>query len=76
MREIRPRKSCDNENIEKGIKLLFELFQKNPDIEPTLWAPAVFFVLISGYENCGFTYHEFRGELEQMCRHYREIFKG
>lgn len=73
-RETRPCKSTDNEEIEKAIHLIFELMDFNANIEPTLWAGAVAFVLINGYKRSGFTYDQFREEIAAVFEHYKAIF--
>lgn len=44
----RPKKT-DQEQIQKGIKLIKECMAKHPEIEPTLWGGAIWNVLIECY---------------------------
>jgi len=73
-RERRPRKSSDNQDIDKAVKLIYELMDFNTHIEPTLWSSAVTFVLINGYKQCGYSYKDFRHEISTAFDHYEDIF--
>jgi hypothetical protein len=72
-KELRPRLATDHMNVNKAIDEIYETMNKS-DIEITLWSPALIYVLISGYKNCGFTYEEFRLEMDMAFEHYKDIF--
>ena len=74
MKIKRPRLKSDQENAEKAYQLLLNFLNENSDIEPTIWAGAVWGVLVNGYVNCNFTYKEFKDEMNVVLEHYEHWF--
>lgn len=72
--KIRPRKDDDKDNVDKAIKLIDELMKFNDHIEPTLWVSALYFVIASGYKECGFSHPEFKMEMNEAFDHYKDFF--
>ena len=72
MKEIRPEKDSDQDNIEKAFQLIKVCMQEHQDIEPSLWCGAVWSVLVDGYRNCGFSYKEFCDEWDRIKEHYKK----
>lgn len=74
MKKSRPPHKDDQKKIQNAIDLIYELMETNRQIESTLWMPATVFVLINGFKQSGFTYKEFREEVEAAFEHYKEFF--
>ncbi len=72
MKEIRPGQDSDQENIEKAFQLVKNLIKSHSEIEPTLWAGAIWSVLIDGYMACDFSYEDFCNEWEKIKHHYKK----
>ncbi len=72
MKEIRPSKDSDQDNTEKAFQLIKNCLEEHPEIESTLWAGAVWSVLVYGYRNCGFSYKEFCDEWEKVKNHFKK----
>ncbi len=70
----RPRKKTDQDEAEKAFKLLKESMANHSEIEPSLWASAIWSVLVDGYVNCGFSYEEFQNEWDRVKHHYKPWF--
>lgn len=76
MRNARKPKKTDHENVDKIIKLIIELKKLNPKFDECLWYSAFMYGLASGYNNSGFTYDEFRADMDEAFKHYKDIFNG
>jgi len=74
MKEIRLPLPDDMENTEKAFQLIKDLMSSHKEIEPTLWAGALFSVIADGYKNCGFSYEEFSEEVNTVLSHYRNYW--
>lgn len=72
MPEIRPLKPDDQENAEKGFKLILDLMKNHPEIEPTLWAGTLFSVIVNGYRNSDVSYKEFCVEIDRIKKFYKQ----
>jgi len=72
--EKRVPKEKDQEQIEIAYELIRNLMQQHPEIEPSLWAAAVWSVLVNGYKACGFNYKMFREETSKAVKHYEQWF--
>lgn len=59
-------------NIQKAFDLVVQLINEHPEIEYTLWAGAIWTILVSGYINCGFSREEFIEEIARVSGHYKE----
>ncbi len=73
-KEPRPPKHDDNNRIQEGIELYYEMMAKNPQIEVSLWASVTIFVLVNGYKQCDYSYEEFRSEIDIAFDHYKFLF--
>jgi hypothetical protein len=71
----RPPKKSDQKNVEKAFKILKETIQSHPEIEPTLWASAVWSILVEGYVNSGASYELFCDEWDRIKEHYKGFFE-
>jgi hypothetical protein len=71
MKELRPPKDKDQKNIETAFLLIKELMARHNDIEPTLWAGAVWSILVDGYKSSGISYEEFCKEVHGISQHYK-----
>lgn len=76
MKEIRKALETDQDNIDKGYQYLMDTISDHPEIESTLWAGAVWSVLVSGYKRCDFSYDEFLSELDKISRHYKSWWEN
>lgn len=72
--EKRPLKKSDQKQIEKAYNLLKDCIVSHPEIEPTLWAGAVWSILVEGYSRSGMTYEKFTKEWDQVKHHYESWF--
>lgn len=72
--ERRPPKKTDQEQVRKGFDLIMKVMEKHPEIEPTLWAGAIWSVLVHGYNNSGMSYDQFTREWEELKHHYKPWF--
>jgi len=72
--EIRPSKQNDQEQIEKGFLLIKQCMQQHPEIEPTLWAGAIWSILADGYSSSGMSYEDFTKEWDQVKHFYKHWF--
>lgn len=70
MKEERPPKPDDQDNIEKAYQIIRTALEESK-IEPTLCAGATFTILAEGYRNSGFSYKEFCEELDEV----KDLFK-
>lgn len=69
--EKRCSKKTDQMNIEKAFNILINAMKSDPEIEPTLWAGAVWSVLVEGYINSGMSYELFCKEWDKIKIHYK-----
>ena len=46
------------------------------EIEPSLWASAVWSVLAYGYKSCDYSYEDFQKELKEVSKHYKHWWEG
>ncbi len=72
--ERRPPKKTDQKQIQKGFDLIMQVMEKHPEIEPTLWAGAIWSVLVHGYNNSGMSYEQFTRAWEEVKHHYKPWF--
>ena len=72
--ERRMPKKSDQQKIEKGFHLIKSLMQDHPEIEPTLWAGAVWSILVDGYVASGMSYEKFTQEWDDLKHHYKPWF--
>lgn len=72
--EPRPPKPNDQKNTEKAFRLILELYEKHPEIEPSLWAGALWSALANGYLNCHFTFDEFKRQIDDMLKHTKKYY--
>ncbi len=72
--ERRPPKKTDQQQIEKAFNLLKNCMASHPEIEPTLWAGAVWSVLVDGYNSSGMSYEQFTREWDELKNHYKPWF--
>ncbi len=72
--EKRPPKETDQLDVEMAFLLIKQLMEKHNDIEPTLWASAVWSILIDGYNQSGMTYEDFIYEVSDVIHHYKPWF--
>lgn len=72
--EKREPKKTDQEQTERGFNLIMEIMSAHPEIEPTLWAGAVWSVLVNGYNQSGVTYDEFTRQWDEVKHHYKSRF--
>lgn len=70
----REPKDTDQDEVEKAHLLIHELMYEHPEIEPTLWAAAVWSVLVNGYIDSGATYDEFCEESDKLKTHCKPWF--
>lgn len=73
--ERRPPKDDDQENVEHAFLLIKGLMAKYSNIEPSLWAAAVWSVLVDEYINSGLNYEEFCSDLNEIKNHYKDWFE-
>ena len=73
--EIRKEKPTDTEQIDKGIDLVYDLIELNPQIESTLWLSVFVFMLMEGHRNNKIPYYLFRQEMNRAFEHYREYYE-
>ncbi len=74
MTERRPSKDSDQDETEKAFKMLKAFMQSHSEIEPTLWAGAMWSCLVEGYVKSGVTYQKFCSECTGVMRHYKPWF--
>ena len=72
--ETRPRKPNDQEQIEIAFNLMKDCMASHPEIEPTLWAGAIWSVLVEGYAQSGVSYEQFSKEWNSIKHHYKSWF--
>ena len=72
--QYRPSQESDQEKIEKAFNLIKKLMVDHPEIEPTLWAGAVWSILVDGYSSSGMSYEQFTREWDLVKNHYKELF--
>ncbi len=70
----RPPKETDQEEIEKAFQLLKGTMAAHPEIEPTLWAGAVWSCLVHGYKSSGFTYKDFEEGIHEVLDHFKKFW--
>ncbi len=73
MKTRKPKKSDQNQ-VQKGFQLIMDMMADHPEIEPTLWAGAIWSVLVNGYNNSGMTYEQFTREWDEIKHHYKDWF--
>lgn len=73
-RNIRPLKEEDQENTERALSLIQDIYKKHPEIEESLWAGALWSALVCGYINSGFSYKQFIIESTGALKHYKGWF--
>jgi hypothetical protein len=69
-------KDTDQEQIEKAFNLIKDCMAHHPEIEPTLWAGAVWSVLVDGYASSGMTHDQFTQEWDKLKHFYKPWFKS
>jgi hypothetical protein len=74
--EIRPPKETDQEEIEKAFNIVKKCMQDHSEIEPTLWAGALWSALVDGYIASGTSYNRFCYEWENIKHHYKKWFES
>lgn len=73
-KQIRKSKDNDQENVSKAYNLLLELMELNYEIEGNIWGAAFMFAMVNGYINSGFTYEEYKKDLEMGMKSYKDWF--
>lgn len=69
---VRQVKDDDQEKIEKGCNLLFELIKNNQkEIEPALWISAMICILAENFARCGMPFENFKDEMKKCVEHYK-----
>jgi hypothetical protein len=74
MMERRSPKKTDKQQTEKAFQLIKECMANHPEIEPTLWAGAVWSILVHGYSASGVSYEQFTKEWDKLKHHYKSWF--
>ncbi len=72
--EKRESKNTDQNEIQKAFDLLKQCMIDHPEIETTLWAGAVWSVLVDGYNKSGISYEQFTREWDLVKHHYKDWF--
>ena len=67
--EPRPPQTDDLENAHKAFEILFDCMRSNSQIEPTLWASALWSCLARGFINCNIPYEIFKSESYKAIEH-------
>ena len=75
-RQVRPPKDTDHDQVQKAICLIKDLVNLNLNVEKTLWISAFVAILCDSYGQSGFTYEEFRKDMESAFDFYKDAFKG
>ena len=74
--ETRFGKDSDQQEVEKAFQIIQETMQSHPEIEPTLWASALWSSLVVGYTKSGVSHDDFCLEWDQLKLHYKSWFEG
>lgn len=72
--KFRAPKETDSDETEKAFRFLKECMANHSEIEPTLWAGAMWSCLVDGYARSGMTYQEFCREWSSVRKHYKSWF--
>lgn len=72
--ERRLPKETDQDQAEKAYLLLKDCMASHPEIDPNLWAGAVWSILVDGYAASGMTYDRFTQEWDQVKHFYKPWF--
>lgn len=67
----RKPKNSDQSEAEKAFRLIEETIRNNPQVEVTLWAPALWGILARSYRISGFSYEEFCQEIDNAKIHFK-----
>lgn len=75
MQEFRDSKPDDQENVQKAISYIHEMYKNHPEIESTLWCAALVACLVRGYVMAGLSHKDFCEELEIIKNYYKDEFR-
>ena len=64
----------DQEETEKVFKMLINFIDSYPEIEPNIWAGALWSTLVNGYLNSDLEYEEFVEDWKEAVEHYKQWF--
>ena len=64
----------DQENIDKAINNIIIAISCNKEIEPALWASAMWSLLVNNYSK-SVTYEEFQCEMKNLVEHYKFLWE-
>lgn len=67
-------KKTDQCNADGAFKIIKSVMQEHDEIEPTLWASALWSALVDGYIHSGFSYEDFTNEWNLLSNHYKSWF--
>lgn len=75
MKEIRPSKPDDQQQVNYALSLIKDLYDKYPEIEANIWCSAILSALAVGYLASGFSFKEFEKELKDYLLFAKHWFE-
>lgn len=70
----RTSKKNDQKETERAFQIIQKAIEEHPEIEPTLWAGALFSKIVQGCETSGLSYLEFCEMIDDAKNFYKRWF--